>query len=132
MAADSGAFTKFRRENGLDDPRMPTDEMEKLLQWVEKEIVEPFDEDEITGDHRIIVDLYNICRSLIQQSESERSLLRKGVEEQEIEIVEMMEELSWIQELSDSSGFTMEGCDSPEVRLAKIKACRDDFLSTRP
>lgn len=57
-------------------------EMKKLLEWVQKEIVDPFDDEEIMGEHRVIVDLYNEVRRQEQQIAEWRRVLEDIVNEE--------------------------------------------------
>ncbi len=53
-------------------------EAEKLMLWVQRALVEPFDEEEILGDHRIIVELYKYARKLegiVKEMDQDRGTL---------------------------------------------------------
>lgn len=66
------------------------------------------------------------CNKIRAAACEEALLSRVEIRKLQARLQKAEDELSWIQDLADSSGFTMEGCDTPEVRLAKIKACCDE------
>lgn len=56
-------------------------------------------------------------------------LLINLLQQKEEQCEKYLDELSWIQDLADDQSYTLEGCDTPMVRLRKIKQCCDEALS---